>query len=56
MARKTDKDLYGKQEAKSRFEAALRGSLKVGPKPMKTVTPKVRKNPADKKTTKPSRT
>lgn len=40
MAQKPDKDSYGKQEAKQRFEAALRGSLKVGPKPMKEMSPK----------------
>lgn len=40
MARKHDSDSYGKQEAKLRFEAALRGSLKVGPKPMKEISPK----------------
>ena len=37
--KKTD-DEFSKREAKARFEAALRGSRDVGPKPMKDIPPK----------------
>jgi hypothetical protein len=49
MARKPDKDSYGKQEAKQRFEAALRGSRIVGPNPPKTVIVKRGRPPQEKK-------
>jgi hypothetical protein len=42
---KAPADQYGKKEAKDRFEAALRGSRNVGPKPMKDMASKRDKDP-----------
>jgi hypothetical protein len=40
---RTPKDDYPADEAKRRFEAALRGGLSTPPKPLKSMTPKRRK-------------
>ena len=45
MARKTNKETFSKKEARARFEAALRGSRNVGPKPMKDMASKRDKDP-----------
>jgi hypothetical protein len=40
MGSKSSNDSYGDEEAKARFEAALRGGLSTPPKPLKSMTPK----------------